>query len=234
MTRSILMLAVLLVAFPVRAGEETVLFREDFRNLENWRPLLFPKIPKHSVYSVETQDDQHYLRAESSGSASGLIYKKEFSVYDYPRIRWSWKVDNVYLKGDIHTKSGDDYPIRVYVVFKYDPEQASLLEKLTYQSAKLIYGEYPPHSSLNYVWSSKPYPERILTSPYTDRAKMVLLEHGGDKVGTWVFEEVNVVEDYHRAFGTKPPTTASLAIMSDSDNTGESAVSYVEFIEVYR
>jgi len=234
MRRLIVILLLVLVAVPVRAGEEKVLFREDFRALENWRPLFFPKIPKHSVYTVETQGDQHYLRAESSGSASGLVYKKEFNVYDYPRIRWRWKVDRVYLKGDIHTKAGDDYPIRVYVVFKYDPEQASLLEKLTYQSAKLFYGEYPPHSSLNYVWASKPYPERILTSPYTERAKMVLLEQGGDKVGTWVVEEVNVVEDYRRAFGTKPPPTASLAIMSDSDNTGESAVSYVEFIEVYR
>lgn len=234
MTRSILMLAVLLVAFPVRAGEETVLFREDFRNLENWRPLLFPKIPKHSVYTVETEGDQHFLRAESDASASGLIYKKEFNIYDYPHIRWRWKVDRVYRKGDIHTKAGDDYPIRVYVVFKYDPERAGLLDKLTYESAKLFYGEYPPHSSMNYVWASKSYPERFLTSPYTERAKMVLLEQGGEKAGTWVVEDVNVVEDYQRAFGTKPPTTASLAIMSDSDNTGESAVSYVEFIEVYR
>lgn len=234
MRRLVVLFLLVLAAAPVRAGEEKVLFREDFRDLENWRPLLFPKIPKHSIYSVETQGDQHYLRAESSGSASGLVYKNDFNVYDYPRIRWRWRIDRVYRKGDIHTKEGDDYPIRVYVVFKYTPERAGLLDKITYESAKLIYGEYPPHSSLNYVWSSKPYPERILTSPYTDRAKMVLLEQGGEKVGTWVVEEVNVVEDYQRAFGTKPPATASLAIMNDSDNTGESAVSYVELIEVYR
>ncbi len=234
MRRLVFLLLLILAAAPLRAAEESVLFREDFHNLENWRPLFFPKIPKHSVYTVEAQADRHYLRAESDASASALVYKKEFHVYDYPLIRWRWKVDNVYRKGDIHIKAGDDYPIRVYVVFKYNPERASFFEKLTYESAKLFYGEYPPHSSLNYVWASKPYPERILTSPYTDRAKMVLLEQGGEKVGAWVAEEVNVVEDYERAFGTKPPTTASLAIMSDSDNTGESAVSYLEFIEVYR
>jgi Protein of unknown function (DUF3047) len=77
-------------------------------------------------------------------------------------------------------------------------------------------------------------PERIITSPYAEQVKMVLLEQGDAKVGVWVSEEINVIEDYERAFGTKPPPTASLAIMNDSDNTGESAVSYVEFIEVYR
>lgn len=234
MGRLAVFLLLLLVVAPVRAAEEKVLFREDFRDLENWRPLFFPKIPKHSIYTVETQGDQHYLRAESNGSASGLVYKKDFNVYDYPRIRWRWKIDRVYRKGDIHTKEGDDYPIRVYVVFKYDPERAGLLDKITYESARLFYGEYPPHSSLNYVWANKPSADRMFANPYNDRAKMVLLEQGAEKVGTWVLEEVNAVEDYQRAFGTKPPAAASLAMMNDSDNTGESAVSYIEFIEVYR
>jgi hypothetical protein len=234
MRRLMMFLLLVLAAVPVRAGENRVLLREDFRDLENWRPLYFPKIPKHSVYTVETQGDQHYLRAASNGSASGLVYKKEFDVYDYPCIRWRWKVDNVYRNWDGRTKEGDDYPIRVYILFKYDPERASLVDKVKYNAVKLIYGDYPPDSSLNYVWASKPYPERILTSPYTDRAKMVLLEQGDAKVGVWVSEEVNVIEDYERAFGPTPPATASLAIMNDSDNTGESAVSYVEFIEVYR
>jgi hypothetical protein len=234
MRRLILLFLLILIAVPVRAGEEKVLFREDFRDLENWRPLFFPKISKHSIYTVETRGDQHYLRAASNGSASGLVYRKEFNVYDYPCIRWRWKVDNLYRNWDGSSKQGDDYPIRVYILFKYDPDRADFLDKVKYSAVKLIYGEYPPQSTLNYVWASKPYPERILTSPYTDRAKMVLLEQGGTKVGTWVSEEINVIEDYERAFGTKPPPTASLAIMSDSDNTGESAVAYVEFIEVYR
>jgi hypothetical protein len=228
------LLLLVLVAAPVRAGEEKVLFREDFRDLENWRPLFFPKIPKHSVYTVETQGDRHHLKAESSGSASGLVFKKEFNVYDYPRIRWRWKVDNVYRNWDGRTKQGDDYPIRVYILFKYDPNRAGFVDKVKYNAAKLIYGEYPPHSTLNYVWASKTFPERIITSPYTGQAKLILLEKGGENVGKWVVEEVNVTDDYEKAFGEKPPVTASLAIMNDSDNTGESAVSYVELIEVYR
>ena len=41
-----------------------------------------------------------------------------------------------------------------------------------------------------------------------------------------------MLEDYKKVFGENPPETASLAIMCDSDNTGESAKAFIEFIEV--
>jgi len=45
-------------------------------------------------------------------------------------------------------------------------------------------------------------------------------------------ESVKVLEDYRRAFGKDPPATAGLAVMSDTDNAGGSAVAYLDFIEV--
>ena len=44
-------------------------------------------------------------------------------------------------------------------------------------------------------------------------------------------ESVNVLEDYRKAFGKDPPAMAGLAVMSDTDNTGESAEAYLDFIE---
>ena len=100
--------------------------------------------------------------------------------------------------------------------------------------ARSIYGEYPPHSSLSYVWANKDDPDRFLQSPYTNRAMMVLLEKVRQKVGTWQEEEINILEDYQQAFGEKPPARARIAVMNDSDNTGESAVSYMEYIEIFK
>ena len=37
-------------------------------------------------------------------------------------------------------------------------------------------------------------------------------------------------DDYRRAFGEEPPRVARIAIMNDSDNTGESAVSRIDWI----
>jgi hypothetical protein len=87
---------------------------------------------------------------------------------------------------------------------------------------------------MNYVWTGHEIPERIITSPYTDKAKMIILEQGRNKLGMWVDETVNILEDYRKAFGKDPPATAGIAVMNDSDNTGESAVSYLEYIEVFK
>ncbi len=73
-----------------------------------------------------------------------------------------------------------------------------------------------------------------MTNPYSSRSKMIFLRMGGEQTGRWVEESVDILADYRRAFGEDPPATASLAIMNDSDDTGQSAVSYVEFIEIYR
>ncbi|HEY6012306.1 MAG TPA: DUF3047 domain-containing protein, partial [Nitrospirota bacterium] len=210
------------------------LFREDFSDLSMWEPFYFPKIKKHSVYTIVGEDNRHYLKAESDGSASAIVYRTTFNVYKYPKARWRWKVDNVYAKGDARKKSGDDYPIRVYVMFEYDPGKAGAFERMKYGIAKSLYGAYPPDSSLSYVWASKEETDRIIESPYTDRAKMVLLEQGTANMGAWRDEEIDMVKDYEKAFGMKPPRRARIAIMNDSDNTGERSVSYLEFIEVLR
>ncbi|MBI5074338.1 MAG: DUF3047 domain-containing protein [Nitrospirae bacterium] len=228
------LLLILLSCINLYAQDDGVFLREDFNDLHNWRPLFFPKIKKHTEYTIEKDGDRSYLRAESNASASGLILKKEFNVSAYPRIKWLWKISNVYIKGNAEEKSGDDYPIRVYVIFKYDPDKASLGQRIRYGLAKAIYGEYPPHSSLTYIWESRKHDRRIITNPFAEESKMLILEAGGDNVGKWRPEEVNIVEDYKEVFGTLPPSTASLAIMNDSDNTGEKSVSYIDFIEVFK
>ena len=215
------------------AQDRGVFFREDFNDLHNWRPIYFPKIQRHSTYTILSDDSDHCLKTESNDSASAIVCKLTYNVYQYPLLKWRWKVDNVYKKGNATTKAGDDYPLRIYVLFKYDPDKASIAQRILYEAAKLIYGEYPADSSLNYVWANKPEKEAILPSPVTNRVEMVMLEEGLN-VGKWVDEDVNVLKDYKRAFGHGPPSVATIGIMNDSDNTGESSTSYLKYIEIYR
>ena len=55
---------------------------------------------------------------------------------------------------------------------------------------------------------------------------MIVVESGPAKLNTWITEERNVYEDYKRAFGEEPPMISGVAIMTDTDNTGESAEAY--------
>ncbi len=233
-TLSLILCLLCLSPATVHGGKGEVFLREDFENLENWTPYTFPKIKEHSTYSILREGDHSYLKAESSASASGIVYRFKFDVYRYPRARWRWWVSNVYRKGHAREKSGDDYPLRIYIVFEYNPKEADLLRRARYEAARLIYGQYPPHSSDLYIWASREDETGILTNPYAEEVKMIPLERGSRHVRQWREAEVNILEDYRKAFGADPPGTAGVIIMNDSDNTGEQSTSYVDYIEIFR
>jgi len=233
-TKTFFLVVILLIlaAVTTAKAEQKTLFRINFNTLTDWEPLNFPKIKNHSQYTLAAEGNKTVLKAESHASASAIVYRRTFNIYEHPRISWRWKVTQLSDRGNPKEKAGDDYPIRVYVMFQYDPARASLGERLMYNASKVIYGKYPPHSTLNYVWTGVNVPERFIASPYTGKAYMVVLERGRQRVGQWVEESVNVLADYRKAFGHDPPPTAGLAVMSDTDNTGAAAVAYLDFIEV--
>ncbi len=228
----LIVILIILAAVTTAKAEQKILFRVNFNTLTDWEPLNFPKIKNHSQYTLAAEGNKTVLKAESHASASAIVYRRTFNIYEHPRISWRWKVTQLSDRGNPKEKAGDDYPIRVYVMFQYDPARASLGERLMYNASKVIYGKYPPHSTLNYVWTGVNVPERFIASPYTGKAYMVVLEKGRQRVGQWVEESVNVLADYRKAFGQDPPAIAGLAVMSDTDNTGAAAVAYLDFIEV--
>ena len=220
------------VLFPQSVTQD-VFFREDFSNLDHWREYAFPKVDRLSEYSVTEMNGGLALKAVSKNSASALILRKTFQVDSFPVLRWRWKVENVYQKGDEKTKTGDDYPLRIYVNFKYEPDQASILDKTKYAMAKAVAGEYPPRSALSYIWANNSHTKRILPNAFQpEKTKMVISREGTSHVGEWKTEQVHILKDYRKAFGKSPPAIASLAIMNDSDGTGESSVAYIDFIEL--
>jgi len=212
--------------------QEEKILSEQFDSMTDWEPQLFPKIERTSRYVTEKSDGVSYLKAESKASASGLRWKGEFDPYKFPLLRWRWKVSNIYKDGDASRKSGDDYPARLYVMFKYDTKDPAVKKSLKFSIARLLYRRYPPYSGLNYIWANQARGQEAIPNAFTKRSMMIPVQSGLSLVGQWVTNEVNILEDYRKAFGTDPPRTASIAVMNDSDNTGESSVSYFDFIEI--
>ena len=199
-----------------------------------WRPLTFPEIKSHTLYeAVPDPVYRQVIRASANASASGLLRKLNLDANAYPILRWRWKAENLIRKGDVTRKDGDDYVARIYVSFAYDPARASLLERARYSAARLLYGEYPPHSGLNYIWDGKSPAGTLVVNPHTDRVQMIVVESGSARLHEWLSYERNIVEDYRRAFGEEPPPISGIAIMTDADNTRESAVAYYGNIELH-
>jgi hypothetical protein len=133
---------------------------------------------------------------------------------------------NILKNGDVRRMEGDDYPARIYITFEYDPSKLSFFEKAKYKAIRSLYGEYPPLAAINYIWESKARVGTMVPNPYTDRVIMFVIESGSAKLDQWVNEERNVYEDYKKAFKGEPPMISGVAIMTDTDNTGESATAY--------
>jgi hypothetical protein len=192
----------------------------------DWEALTFKNIKQHTNYSLVNDHGVSVVKAVSKASASGLIRKIEIDPGKFPIIMWRWKTTSIYEKGDVTRKEGDDYPARIYITFKYEPNKLGFFEKLKYGAIKTFYGEYPPLAAINYIWASKALTGTIVPNPYTDRAMMVVVESGKEKVDQWVQEKRNILEDYKKAFGHEPPVISGVALMTDSDNTRESTISF--------
>jgi hypothetical protein len=193
---------------------------------EGWTPLTFKKIKRHTRYRVLAQDGAYVVKAEAEASASGLIHPLDLDARVHRVLRWRWKVENLLAKADVGRKQGDDYPARIYVAFAYDPARASVGQRIRYEAARVLYGEYPPHAGLNYIWEGKLPAGTIVPNAFTDRVRMIVVESGAGRLGQWAEYERDIYDDYRRAFDEEPPRISGIAIMTDADGTGESAVAY--------
>ncbi len=188
-----------------------------------WEVLKFPNIDRMSEYQLVQESDEQVVMASTDASASGLIARIRVQPGDQLILRWRWKVSSVYEKGDARAKAGDDYPARIYVAFEFEADKAGFFERAKRKAVALVFGEELPGNALNYIWANKLEKGALVANPYTDTTMMLAVESGNEKAGQWVTAQRDIVADYRKAFGDEPPAIVGVAIMSDSDNTGESA-----------
>ena len=192
----------------------------------SWQPLNFQNIENKTAYFLTRLNNQTVVQAVSHASASALYKKTNISPHTYPRLSWHWQIDRIIKKADITTKNGDDYPARIYVSFAYDIERLQLSDRIKFKLYSLIHDEPPPLAVINYVWDNKSPAGTIVDNAYSDRVKMIVVRSGASKTGKWIFEKRNILSDYRRAFGEDPGNITGIAIMTDTDNTGESATAW--------
>jgi hypothetical protein len=225
---------VLIVSFPLVHSQSSPVIEVGMFSKEQpgedipkgWKPLTFKKIERHTIYTLARDGEIVVIKAVADASASGLIREMRIDPKEYPIVQWRWKIANILKKADVRKKEGDDYPARIYITFEYDPSKLGFFAKAKYETVRLFYGQYPPLAAVNYIWESRAPVGTIVQNPYTERAMMIVVESGESKVNQWVCEERNLFEDYKKAFGEDPPMISGVAIMTDTDNTGEPATAY--------
>jgi hypothetical protein len=210
--RLLLVVSTLLFLAALAGAEDSLRFGHFAESgLEGWQHKRFQG---ETEYRIVDDGGQKVLQATSRAAASGLVYETTYQPATYPVLTWRWKVDRVIAKGDSRTKAGDDYAARVYVVFPH--------------------WFFPKTRTLNYLWANRLPVGAVQPNAFTGNAMMIAVESGPGRVGQWVTERRNIVDDYRRAFGEDPPAVGAIAIMTDTDNTAESATAWYAEIKALR
>jgi hypothetical protein len=187
-----------------------------------WAPLAFRSIDTPTEFRPAA-DSPRVLEAESRCGASARVLPLEgVDLSATPILEWRWRVLRPLAVADERIKAGDDFAARVYVMFEFETEGASLFERARRRLGSRLYGMEMPGAALSFVWTSGVAPGESWTSPYTEDSKMVALADGSGEA--WRTESVDVEAAFRRAFDREPPRALALGIMSDADNACQHAL----------
>ena len=117
-------------------------------------------------------------------------------------------------------------------MFDDDSVDTSFWTSIRNSAIKLVYGTYPPESSLCFVWANINYEEIFFDSPYSETVKIIPMEMGRMRLKEWCHYTVNIVSLFQEIFNRSCPTSAKIALMSDTDNTESNTLVYMDYIRV--
>ena len=197
-------------SFP-QARVDTLLgtFSEEWR--DNWQEQKLADVGNDFRLSV----DGEALRVRSENSASAIWREVEYSGRDRVSLSWRWKIDHTIPDNNREReRAGDDFPARLFVVFEGTPFSSR-------------------SKAICYVWAASEPVGAAFINPYLDNVATVVLQSGDERIGSWIGEERNVVEDFQALFRRTPSAVTGIALMVDTDNTGTDATAWFDDIAVF-
>lgn len=184
-------------------------------------------VPSQNVpptrYQVREWDGVTAFEAKANASMALLARPLQSDLRQTPVLCWRWRIAAPLTNADLSRKSGDDFAARVYVTFLFPDGFLSLGQRLKLALARRIFGADVPDAAINYVWDNRHAIGFEAPNAYTDQARLVVLQSGSERAGSWIEERRDVLADAQRLFGTAQMRAIQLAVASDTDNTKETA-----------
>jgi len=178
-------------------------------SLDGWQEKAFAG---STQYELHSESGITVLKATANNTASVLYRQEIINLTSTPWLEWSWKIESIYDDINEKTKTGDDFPARLYVTAKTG--------SLPWQTI-----------AINYVWSSNLPKDSVWFNPYTEKSIMVSVQGGNTLVGQWVNQRRNVARDFKQLFDINVTKLSGYAVMVDGDNSSQSGTAYFGNIE---
>lgn len=191
---------------------------------DGWQRVSMAAAYDTTEYKLVRSEQGVVLRAYSNTGASGVGTRCRIDLSTHPIMEWTWKVEDIVHKGKAGVKGRHDFPARIYVSFDYDG--LSLLKRLKLTALRALGFEAVPRRSLVYAWANQVPRDSVVRSPYVEWLRQLAVRSGSTHVGRWVTERRNVRADYRRVFGEEPPPVNGIALMTNTEHTGEPVTAY--------
>ena len=178
---------------------------------EEFKTLKSRKVKGETKWSLGSNENGKFIRAEAEGVGSGLGKEILIDLNKTPYINITWKVEKD-LSGIIeNSKKGHDYAARVFVVKKTGATALS-------------------NRAVNYVFSSNSSTNESWPSPYTKKSIDFVLSTTKNHLNEWVTVKANVKDHFKKLHDLDVDELNGIAIMTDTDNSKSKAISYYQNI----
>ena len=178
---------------------------------EEMDSLEVRKIKGITKYTLGSNENGNYLRAEAEGKASGLGKEIKINLLKTPFINITWRVEKDLSGITENSKKGHDYAARVFVVKKTGATALS-------------------NRAINYVFSSNNSVGNNWPSPYTKKSIDYVLSTTKEHHDQWITVKANVREHFKKLHDLDVSELTGVAIMTDTDNSKLKAISYYQNI----
>ena len=164
-----------------------------------------------TLYTVGSNENGNFLRAEAHNAASGLGKEVKIDLNKTPIINITWKVEKDLSGINEASKKGHDYAGRVFVIKKTGATPLS-------------------NRAINYVFSSNKDIGVNNPSPYTKKSIDYVLSTTKKNLNEWVTVKANVKNHFQKLHNLDVNELNGVAIMTDTDNSKMKAISYYQNI----
>jgi hypothetical protein len=191
-----------------------------------WRVWQLSGFKRPTEYRLVDHQGRTVVFARARSSASGLIFPLSVDPREHPYLHWQWNVPALILRADNTRRATEDSPARIVIAFDGDKSKLPIDERIFADQFRLLTKQEFPYAILMYIWENRAPVGSVIENLHTTRIRMIVADSGDANLGMWREETRNVFEDYKRAFGEEPGRILSVAIMTDTDNTGEEAEAF--------
>ena len=209
MFKNFFLILIIVLSYLTSALAEKVIvfeFTEEERKI-----LKVRKVKKETTYTLGSNENGNFLKAEAEGKASGLGIEKKINLLKTPFINITWKVEKDLFGIDEKSKKGHDYAARVFVIKKTGKTALS-------------------NRAINYVFSSNNNIGENWKSPFTKRSIDYVLASTKNNLNEWVTVKANVKDHFKKLHMIDVNEIEGVAIMTDTDNSKKLAIAYYQNI----